>query len=346
MLNSKIAEVYGSNDVINSTDLKKHIVNIDSRFRNTQSESVSNFLYRFAHPYKNIIRVRLASVEIAYPWYNFSPVKNNVSFVIKAYDATDAIVSMPVVIPAGNYTALELQTTIQKVFDALAQKYGVFMKITIDSLTKKTKIETLGSTPLPVTGGPTLDPSPFTLDFNIPEFDKRSADWGLGYNLGFRSKSVFVDYIDEETSMDVFVVSPCPVDVIGDQYALLAINDYYTVEQRTNDNYIQAMAKIIATKNNNGSIIFDSGYTVLTNDFVFPSPTDLKQVQVQLLDPYGVPVDMDCFNYSISLEITEVTNLKMYEFYRNYLWLGTVPRVGKSAGGSAVAGYLPLPAGW
>lgn len=346
MLNSKIAEVYGSNDVINSTDLKKHIVNIDSRFRNTQSEPVSNFLYRFAHPYKNIIRVRLASVEIAYPWYNFSVAKNNLSFSIRAYNAVDAIITMPVAIPAANYTITELQNTIQSVFDTLAQKYGVFMKITIDPVTKKTKIENLGTAPLPVEGGPIIEPSPFTLDFNIPEFEKRSSDWGLGYNLGFRSKSVFADYLDEETSLEVFTVSPCPVDVIGDQYALLAINDYYTVEQRTNDNYVQAMAKIIATKNNNGSIIFDSGYTVLTNDFVFPSPTDLKQVQVQLLDPYGVPVDMNCFNYSISLEITEVTNLKMYEFYRNYIWLGSVPRVSPAAGGSAVAGYLPLPAGW
>lgn len=346
MLNSKIAEVYGSNDVINSTDLKKHIVNIDSRFRNAQSEPVSNFLYRFAHPYKNIIRVRLASVEIAYPYYNFSIAKNNISFIVKAYDATDAIVSMPVVIQAGNYTASELQTAIQTVFDTLKNTYGVFMKITIDSFTKKTKIENLGASPLPITGGPTIDPSPFTLDFSIPDMDKRTADWGLGYNLGFRNKSIFADYLNVESSLDIYTISKCPIDIIGDQYALLAINDYYTVEQRTNDNYIQAMAKIIATKNNNGSIIFDSGYTVLTNDFVFPSPTDLKQIQVQLLDPYGIPVDMDCFNYSISLEITEVTNLKMYEFYRNYLWLGSVPRVSAKASGSAVAGYLPLPTGY
>lgn len=345
MLNTKTSELYSSNDVINSTDLKKHIVNIDSRFRNSQSESVSNFLYRFAHPYKNIIRMRVASVEISHPWYTFSIAKKNIGFVVKAYDATDAIVSMLVTIPPGNYTISELQSAIQSSFDSLAQQYGVFMQITIDPYTKKTKIASLGSTPLPVTGGPTIEPSPFTLDFSVVGFEKRPADWGLGYNLGFRGRSLFVDYNNVATSLDVYTVSTCPVDIIGDMYSILAINDYYTVEHRTNDNYVQGMAKIISTKNNSGSIIFDSGYTVLTNDFVFPSPTDLKQIQVQLLDPYGVPVEMECFNYSISLEITEVTNLRLYEFYRNYLWLGTVPRISKSASGSAVAGYLPLTGG-
>ena len=345
MLNSKIAEVYGANDVINSTDLKKHIVNIDSRFRNTVSEIPSSFLYRFAHPYKNIIRMRVASVEIPQPWFTFSLAKKNIGFVVRAYDASDNIQNMNVLIAPGNYTYSELETVIQEQFDALAQQYGIFMKITINPISKKCKIATLGCTPLPVVSGPTIDPSPFTLDFSVPGFEKRTVDWGLGYNLGFRQRQISVDYINVATSLDVYIVSPCPVDIIGDIYSLLAINDYYTVEHRTEDNYIQAMAKIIGTRSGS-SIIFDSGYTTLTNDFVFPSPTDLKQVQIQLLDPYGVPLEMDCSNFSISLEITEVTNLKMYEFYRNYLWLGAIPRISPKAGGSAVAGYLPLPAGW
>jgi hypothetical protein len=345
MLNSKIAEVYGANDVINSTDLKKHIVNIDSRFRNSSTESPSNFLYRFAHPYKNIIRMRVASVEIPQPWNTFTYAKKNIGFVVKAYDVSDAMQNMLVAIPPGNYTYSELEIAIQEQFNLLAATYGIFMKITINSVSKKCKIENLGVSPI---GSlvPTIEPSPFTLDFSVVGFEKRNADWGLGYNLGFRKRVIYVDYANVATSFDVYVVSSCPVDIVGDVYSLLAINDYYTVEHRTDDNYIQAMAKIIGTRSGSGSILFDSGYTTLTNDFVFPSPTDLKQVQIQLLDPYGIPLEMDCSNFSISFEITEVTNLKMYEFYRNYLWLGAIPRVSPKAAGSAVAGYLPLPAGW
>ena len=32
-------------------------------------------------------------------------------------------------------------------------------------------------------------------------------------------------------------------------------------------------------------------------------------------------------NWTFSLEITEVTNTKLYDFYRNYIWLGTIPSV-------------------
>ena len=64
MLHVKTDEIYGKNNVVNSNDLRKHLVNIDSRFRKTYLEPPTNFQYEFAHPYKNVIKARVASVEI------------------------------------------------------------------------------------------------------------------------------------------------------------------------------------------------------------------------------------------------------------------------------------------
>jgi hypothetical protein len=105
----------------------------------------------------------------------------------------------------------------------------------------------------------------------------------------------------------------------------------YTVEHKTHDSYIQCLAKILIKKGSNG-IIFDDGYTVLSNEIIFPRPTDLKQVRVRLLDMYGVPMDIHHLNMSLSLEITEVMNVQMYDMYRNYLWGQPEPK-GKGNGG-------------
>jgi hypothetical protein len=70
----------------------------------------------------------------------------------------------------------------------------------------------------------------------------------------------------------------------------------------------------------------------MSNEIVFPSPIDLKILQVKLIDPYGEIVDLNCMNFSFSLEITEVLNTSLYDFYRNYIWLGTIPSVKKASG--------------
>ena len=84
MLQVKTDEIYGRNDVVNSNDLRKHLVNIDSRFRKSYLEPPTDFLYSFAHPYKNVIKARVASVEIPIGFYNFSRAKKNTMFRIDA----------------------------------------------------------------------------------------------------------------------------------------------------------------------------------------------------------------------------------------------------------------------
>ena len=73
----------------------------------------------------------------------------------------------------------------------------------------------------------------------------------------------------------------------------------------------------------------------MSNDIIFPRPIDLKQVRVRLLDMYGVPIDLHCMNFSISLEISEVMNVQMYDNYRTYLWSRPEPRAIRNVSGSA-----------
>ena len=116
------------------------------------------------------------------------------------------------------------------------------------------------------------------------------------------------------------------------------MDDMYTVEHKTEDTYIQCLAKMVRKKTVNGE---EDGYMIQSNEFTFPRPTDVRQVRVRILDRYGVPIDIHHLNVSISLEIKEVMNVQLYDNYRNYLWEEKEPRVVKHASGSSAPFVVP-----
>ena len=78
----------------------------------------------------------------------------------------------------------------------------------------------------------------------------------------------------------------------------------------------------------------------MSNEIIFPSPQDFSVLNVKLLDAWGNILSLNGLDMSFTLEITEVLNTKLYDFYRNYIWLGTIPSVPyKTVEGSA-AGLL------
>jgi hypothetical protein len=79
--------------------------------------------------------------------------------------------------------------------------------------------------------------------------ENREYDFGLGYNLGFCRHFYAVDAPFSITGESL-------LNLDDDNYFLLAIDDFYTVEQKTADDYIQCLAKILIKRDKNG-IIFD-----------------------------------------------------------------------------------------
>jgi hypothetical protein len=344
MLNTRINELYNNNDVINSNDLRKRILNIDSRFRSSCAALSTDFQYSLEHPYKNIIRIKVASIEIPNMFYTFSTKKGNTSFIVKAYDILNFIHEETITIPDGNYTSTEIVTEIQAEFDEKFKvPYGIFFSVAINTNTAKITIANQGVSSFPVTSPstiPSVSAKPFSLNFLTDICNKeRTHNFGLGYHLGFRNKLYKAETSEPSiiTGLTAYSITGegC-LDVVGDTYMFLSVNDLHTVEQKTNNNYFQVLAKIIVREEKQ-TVIYDDGATLLSNEIIFPSPIDLKILQIKLLDPYGEVIDLCGMNFSFSLEITEVLNTKLYDFYRNYIWLGSVPSVNyKNVQGAAV----------
>lgn len=336
MLNSRRNEIYGGNDVVNSTDLRKRIVNVDSRFRTNPSDLSTNFQYKFNQPYKNVIRARIASVELPNAWYEFSTANyHNTSFILSAYDISSNLHTATITIPDGNYSAIDLLSTIQSQLNTVfLTPYGIFFSIYPNPFNLKTTLILRGVGPIGSTT-PTQSARAFIIDFRIPELVNQPFNCGLGFNMGYRHLYYNVTNFTDASGgiTQFFLQSESLIDVTSDPYIFLAINDYHSVEQQTTTGYLEALAKIIV-RDSKFSILYDDGASLLSNDIIFPSPIDLKQIQVRLRDPYGNIIDLNYMNFSFSLEITEVTNTKLYEFYRNYIWLGTVPSLPMNVTGS------------
>jgi hypothetical protein len=338
MLNTKIGENYNANTVVNSNDLRRRIINVDSRFRQEGSESTTNFVFRPEHPYKNIIRMRVASVEIPNMYYTFSKAKHNTTFIVKAFDIFGIVRQSIITLPDGNYTSQDIIEELQRLLDeAFRFPYGIFMTIKLNVYNAKITFVNNGvaDPTLVVTTDPTTLPSesakPFVVDFISanPQRRERPEDFGLGYNLGFRKKSykASIVEVDSDTGLNTYTLtSEGCLDVVGFQYLLLGMNDLHTVEQKTSTNYIQCLAKIIVREEKQ-AVIYDDGATLLSNEIIFPSPVDLKVLNIKLMDPYGDVIELCGMNFSFSLEITEVLNTQLYDFYRNYIWMGTIPSV-------------------
>ena len=337
--NSRRNEIFNFNDVINSNDLRKRIVNVDSRFRDSNpSDTTSNFQYTFEHPYKNTIRIRIASVEIPNSWYEFNkPTYNNTYFSLSAFDISNNYRTETITLANGNYTSAQLITAIQTQLTSKFQvPYGIFLKITSDPISLKTTIALTGVAPsgdlVPTTTG-----QPFTLNFTVPYSSTQSYSGGIGINLGYQNNQYTANTVlDTSGGISTYgLISESLINTIQNPYVLLAMNDYYSVETKSTNKFTQALAKILVQQPKN-TILYDEGSAMLLNDIIFPSPTDLKRIKVTLLDPYGQIIDLNGLNLSFSMEITEVTNTKMYEFYRNYIWLGTIPSLPTNVTGSGV----------
>ena len=343
MLNTRIGENYNANDVMNPNDLRRRLLNVDSRFRSNPSDPVGNFQYRLEHTYKNVIRIRVASVEIPNTFYTFTTAHQNTTFTVETKDEAGIDRSMTVSISDGNYTANELITEIQNKLNAgFRDTFGIFIVISLNTNTAKITIKNTGVMPLPYTSGavPTVNANPTTFTFLVSPPSIFNNSLGLGYNLGYRNPT-YNATIDTTGALTTYsIIAEAVVNVIGDTYLLLGINDLHTVEHRTTTNYMQMLAKVVVREDKN-MVIYDDFGSCITNEIIFPQPQNLSILNITLKDPYGGIVDLNGLDYSFTLEITEVQNTRLYDFYRNYIWLGKVPTVDISATkgmGSALLG--------
>jgi hypothetical protein len=291
---------------LRANDVVRHIINVDSRFRDAPTVSTAtNFNFSLLSPVRNVLRIRVTSVEFPNNYYFFTHRRRNTWFrVVPAVGP-----AFDVEVPDGNYTAGDMVDAIAA--DLSGQGIG-WLSVAFS--------ETEGAFTFTSTGA-----TPFTIDTATRSWN-RPFDYGLGFYLGFSRGS----HPAASDGPGVFsVTSDRCANFAGDNYLFVRVNDYDCVRQTVRvyaatgvadlqTNEFPALAKIVLREPKN-FMAFDDYASQHAKEVVFPAPSDIARLQIQVLDPYGEIMDLCGAQWSMSLEVLEVRNLSLYNSLRDSL---------------------------
>jgi hypothetical protein len=286
---------------LRANDIVRHIVSVDSRFRqNPQTSTSSDFYFRLLTPVRNILRLRVTSIEFPNNYLFFTAARKNVTIRILYNTATPTAYLLT--IPGGNYTACEMADTLNSILTGagLTRLTVVFNIINGTFTFTGTQYFAIDVTPPPGSPG---------VELYIP----RPFDYGLGYYLGF-SRKTHTSVAD--TSGTWIVTSDQCASFSGDNYVFLKINEFDCVSHQATEQTFTALAKIVLRDPKN-YMAFDDYASQHAKEVTFPVPQDLTRLHIQVLDAYGNVIDLCSSQISFSIEVLEVRNLSLYNSIRD-----------------------------
>jgi len=278
---------------LRANDAVTHVVNVDSEFRDggwSGSDSGA-FQLSLLSPVRNVLRVRLVSMEMPAEWLMWSAERRNTSVEVFYRDVSSVLMSVRLYVEdAVSYTAEELVAALT----ASIAEAALPIPLTV--------------TWNPAKGGRFV----FESGADATERFGIRGGSGLAAAMGF-SAGLHASTRSGSSSGDPYILrsSQC-ADLGGDRYLFLRVNDYAAVRQTITGpkrHDFVALAKIWRSVEGDWRW---SGGTV-----VFPAPVDVSRFQVQVVDRYGETVSF-C-GVSFALEVLEVRNSSMYTMVRNGL---------------------------
>jgi len=177
----------------------QRVINIDSQFRQPTNDNPADFTLDLSEPLIGVIQMTLTSFEIKHSWYTFDEAYGTTVFYI---DSTQ------IPIPAGNYTAFELETEIQNALTSLFPS----VSLAYNPTTGKMTFTNSGGTDVTITF---YDPSGA-----LPGLENAKENYNLGWLMGFRSYDITV------TSGSGTATASGLVDTYGPRYLVLVLDDF------------------------------------------------------------------------------------------------------------------------
>jgi hypothetical protein len=276
--------------LLDSSKYKISTVSVDSRFADNVFCGAADFSIRLPTPLRNVQRVAIASAEVPLVEYLFSAAHGNLNFTIKR--GVDAAVTSS--LPAGNYTGADLIAALEDALNAATT--GGFV-VTHSAVTGLLTIE-----------NPAVPSFEFTSVSSNADIAARRTHWGLGYYLGFRTKSTLVAGPSGLTGTAPLMIQPTP-------YYLIQVGIPEPMDSLLHltgcSSSVAAMAKLVL-RNNVYVLQFVDNSDRIRKEFTFLSPVNVSQLRVKLVDPYGTLVDLRDMDWSLTFELYEVVNSRTY----------------------------------
>lgn len=314
-------------------------VNIDTRFRpNYYGSSATNFTISLPSTQKNVVKMRVASIEIPMSYHAISKSSgNNTCLIIDSNNVNNCWL---VILPDGNYEqSWAGESNASHIETAMNNALATATPGTIDLTTGKVTLN--GAQPkirplidlcftldrvsgrsvfaIPKGGGTTVFTTGFTVRFNVDGDGNLNLETNiqmrLGWQLGFRS----AQYI---CGGGVNGAGACLSEgiclICGPRYGFISIEDY---QKNTSPSYIVAYANSILQNNvitrvNLSSVLGDVGVYQISNDLGLDSQTgrtreyfgavDIQKLHISMYDEYGRFINLNNMDWSFTLEFDKL----------------------------------------
>ena len=295
VLNTAINEVSPGhlNSVKRITQLLN--LNLNSCFRNNYYQSnPCDFQYIIPSEIKNVLSMRLVSIEIPNSWYLFSSIKKNNSFIIEI-NLDGEKTNYDIIIPDGNYDSDTLQHYLNTTYfcESGLETPLKNIRFNINNYNLKTSFEIVENEETET------DNFNFSLKFiqNINQNAMNTLGWTLGFRLGS-----YLNIHEKICSEGLF-------DAGGDRYIYICINDYQYNSNTSNtvcfDKSIlneDVLAKIPMI-NGKFSLIVNDNNNSLAKIRRYNGPINLSRLQIKIIDKFGTVIDLNNMDYSLTLEL-------------------------------------------
>ena len=260
-----------------------------------------DFDYNFPSEVKNVVALRLASIEVPNSWYLFSHVKHNNRFSIEIKNNCECNKYI-IVIPDGNYDcdtiAHYLNTTY--FYESERKDDLKYLKFSINEFNFKSSFEIVRFEDDNENEDEYKSSLLFSLHFTDSNNDNimNTLGWILGFRLG--------KYME----IDEAVQSEGIFDVGGDRYIYFCLNDYQYNKNESNIILFEdtsmdenVLAKIPMINGKLSLIVDENDGCSLTKTRRFNGPVNLKKVHIRLLDKFGEIVNLNKMDFSFTIEL-------------------------------------------
>ena len=276
-------------------------LNLNSCFRHNYFQSnPCDFLYLIPTEIKNVLSMRLVSIEIPNAWYLFSSLKKNNSFEIiisqnqsfENLNNNNKSCKYEIQIPDGNYDIDSLQHYLNTTYfyESGLDTYLKYIKFSINPTNLKSCFEIIEDCEEKIS---------FSLHFSqsISQNIMNTFGWLLGFRIG-----KYLNITDTILSEGLF-------DGGGDRYIYVCVNDY---QYNNNIQNIVCFDKSILNEdviakipmiNGKLSLIINDNNNALSKIRRYNGPVNLSKLQFKIIDRFGTVIDLNNMDFSFTLEL-------------------------------------------
>ena len=260
---------------------------LNSLFREDYKNTYStDFNLVLPYQFKNVLSVRLSSIQLPNVLYCFSNKKmNNVMYITEHETNGFEGVEGTITIPEGNYTLCQLAKVLEDAINYELKIDPPRFEVIINEFTQKISIKN--------------NRNVFSMIF-FKNIETNNFTSTLGWILGFRE----IKY-----TCSAFYIAESIYNSVASDYIFFILNDFNNSQSQNilamfQKSYIgNNILAMIPLTSNSFHICFDNGSDFIEKKREYFGPVNLQRLKIELRNQYGELLDLNGMDFSFSLEV-------------------------------------------